>query len=327
MEKVKKKWNKQWRYQYFEVVTEAHAMKACEARTWPPRWFETNESIMRRWEWAMKKWSIGPARGVLRAIYFAHVTSLCLRSCVSDILLDICKQSLYEKDYEIAKLCVRLVYYLSFVLAAGIDGASNSPRNCCELSVALLAMEGLNDYHMEGLNDYFMELNLEALYRMIDGWPELSELLEGTETARLAVARLQQCRESLKEGIQMYAIMILIRVPYSIGVRLPVDGQTGNKRLRILDKMDQWVWEGHEGQYDMLEKELDIMKRNGVRSDDVALWESFLEYLRRFGVVREDWVFMNGGRILLTWQLFYRKKGYRKWSSSEDEDDGKRKTD
>jgi hypothetical protein len=57
------------------------------------------------------------------------------------------------------------------------------------------------------------------------------------------------------------------------------------------------------------------MKRNGMRLSDVALWESFLEFMRRFAIIRDGSFFGDDYVTIIPWCLWDRDIIYGKFVS------------
>jgi hypothetical protein len=265
------------------IVPKVVAKREFCGDTWPPRWFDNTKSVMRHWEWA-KECGVGEVGRTLRAILYVRVTRHWVPSCLADILHDTMKQG-YLEDHDILQLCAELMNWLAdcYPVKAG-DECLGLPVILWELfvSVILFARGGQVFVARKDANDVIYALliaSIQGLYTLIVKWPELAELFEVTEKGRLAVIELQGV---LQGGLrirlaQAYAMSILIRVPYSIGVRLPVDGQT-ERRMSVLKNMEKWVWEWKRERFDFIERDLEKKRRKGAA--DVAMWESFLEYLK-----------------------------------------------
>jgi hypothetical protein len=281
-----------WNYEMIDI---AGAKQLWGYKTWPPSWFQTEESIMSHWE-LVKNTDAGR---VLTTIYFVRRTRGYLPPCVSDILVDIHKEQMIKKEPSLLNGCAKLLYYLLPATAEGIDEA------------LLVVWSDLSVATCISVSEWGMERGSRLLYRVLQLRPGLAESLHGTEKGRLVVANLQRCLERRTGTQQAYAIKILIRVPYSIGVPLPIDGHTSmtEKRKRILDVMDRWVWEGYIRRCGVLEEELDRMKGYGVRWSEIARWESFLEYLRSFEVGRQVAVFKNG--LVSTSEIYWRARDWK----------------
>jgi hypothetical protein len=250
--------------------TESELLKMFNCDTWPPSWFQSNESIMsewrrRFWNWPCSRW-LHFFTAVMESVRYVP-------SCISDILLDIAEKKRYEGDLELARVLSSFLYTLADRGVAGIEEAPGLPVIAWDLAVVLLLL--FKDPRLRSID-------LQALCRMVKIWPELSELLEGNRKGDCVTTKLDAmitCRSVDREE-RFLAVTLMIRIEFPIGVRLPVDGRSGKERLMILAKMDEWLDVWMKKEYGRLEAELEKMKGDVRTLCDVGLWESFLGFLR-----------------------------------------------
>jgi hypothetical protein len=113
---------------------------------------------------------------------------------------------------------------------------------------------------------------------MLNLFPSMVSFLEETENGRKSIGVLQDMLMDRNRLMQCRSLLVLFRLSGVIDADLPTSGKTGDDRVTVLKRMDDWTWVWWRKEYDTMEDDLVRMRENG--SKDVALWESFSDYLK-----------------------------------------------
>jgi hypothetical protein len=117
----------------------------------------------------------------------------------------------------------------------------------------------------------------KGLCRMLDAWPELVQLLKGNERGAKAVAMFKDMLRDPQRLAQTVALRVLVRINEDVCSNLPICG-TGDERMSIIKKMDNWIDAWLSRDHDFHEYQLQKMKEDGF--GEISQWEAFVEYLK-----------------------------------------------
>jgi hypothetical protein len=251
-------------------LTKRYMKKLFGCDTWPPKRFPNSQSLVL----IFRAMDYGNGKHVAWAIRYAVRDLGYAPRWLSDVLSGVdrtLRRGPYNyhgtRDFALA---------VAHVLIALSDDSCKIVKArgllvvCWDLWVTLFSL------HM----DVVIPCTLQALRGMIRRWPMLETFLVETEKGVQVVDEFRDMMKSSARWKRLLGFNSLCRVSYSLGARLPVDGKTGARRNLILEKMDEWFEEWYYRWCDVIEKELDRMRRGEEECyGDVELWESYLAYL------------------------------------------------
>jgi hypothetical protein len=253
-------------------MTENELKKRFGCDTWPPRWFDSDESLIHHWK--KSRSDHASSYVVLDVILNVMETLSYVPSCVSTIFRDILEQRPFEKDIEYGKTLAKILSLLAGAKISGVREVPGIPGLCWDLSIALLLSH----------DEYILRvISARTLYRLLWVWPEMEELLNNSEKGRTVIAMMREPFTGRTRQIQAIALSVLLRADGALSMPLPCDGRCGHDRTLVLRIMDEWIGKWYERKCDDLDKALNRMPKS-----ERPIWESFLNYLKILDRNRAD---------------------------------------